>query len=217
MIGLTPRSLVGMLLEAIAADTRGEAVVDADLFDEHMSPLKIAFWHIQLPPLGAADEIVPLHYLALRTAADGDSHSQDETTSLSYEWRLILAGRRDLFGRPCLCRHDIKWPEASRGGDKRGDSRSALVGLLADLERAADSLPIPWTVTREIFRAQGREDIYDIRLAACRLFPLRPVDAEREPIDGRGRPHSRGEAYRRMAIALGWTPKPVQGALEAAA
>lgn len=215
-LGLTPRSLVGMLVEAIAADTRGEPIVDADLFDEHMSPLKIAFWLARTALWDDAPdaEPTPVHYQALRTAADGDSHSQNETTRLSYEWRLILSGRRDLFGRPCLCRHAVKWPEAPPGGGKRGDSRAALVGLIADLERAADALPIGWSATREIFEIQGRGKTYAIRAAANAIFPLRLFDAEPEPKDERGRPRSRGEAYRRMATALGWQPRETRRVID---
>lgn len=210
---ITGAQLVRELLDAIAADARGEAVLDVDLFDEGISPLKIAFWHAAVPQLGetrADVEWAAPHYEALRAACATDSMSQDEMTALAYEWRLICAGRRDFMGRPCVCEDGgIKWPAAIRGGGgSGGDSRLGPIGLIADLERAADTLPIPWESTRRIFAAQGRTQIYEIRRAAHNIFPLRLSDTEAEPTDDRGRPRSRGEAYRRMAIALGWKQKP---------
>lgn len=43
----------------------------------------------------------------------------------------------------------------SGGGGGRGD-RLALACLLADLERAADELPLHWTGTLEVLRLQAR-------------------------------------------------------------
>lgn len=72
------------------------------------------------------------------------------------------------------------------GGGGRGD-RLALACLLADLERAADDLPLYWKGTLEIFKLQAR----------ARVWSQRRLNLEDISL------HT---AVLRMARSLGWRP-----------
>ena len=75
---------------------------------------------------------------------------------------------------------------ATGNGAGRGD-RLALACMLADLERAADELPLHWTSTLQIFRLQSRARVW-----SQRRLTLEDVGVE--------------TAIARMARTLGWKP-----------
>jgi hypothetical protein len=74
---------------------------------------------------------------------------------------------------------------AGRGAG--GGNRMSLVALLADVERAADQLPLWWEPTMRVFRLQGRGRIWADR---------------RIRLDDN---HTLDEAIYRMARFLGWS------------
>ena len=64
--------------------------------------------------------------------------------------------------------------------------RLSVVTLLADLEQAADQLPLQWSSTLLVFRAQGR----------ARIWATRRLNLEERSLDS---------AIVRMARSLGWS------------
>ncbi len=160
-------------------------------FCEHFPPLKCAFWS------------QPRHFFAL-----AEGLSPEEAAALEYEYSLVVAGERDVLGRPCLC--DVMGDSrvhAVGGFRGYGDSTADLVGLKVDLERAADILPLRWKATRRIYVTQLRGEVYRQRFGQMNAGKLlRPQDADPEPRDERGRYLGYMAAYRRMAKALGWVP-----------
>jgi hypothetical protein len=192
-----------------------------ELFDESITPGKVAFWHVLIDDGRGQGVMIAPHYIGLMVGALDGGWSAGEMERLAFEWILIDSyGMRDVTGAPCLCagKGMIKpelYPEAINTAGGYGDSRASLIGLHADFLRAADeTLPLLWPATGRIFEAQGRGRRYDqlrallaARPPALRLTP-RPLDLEPQPVKYRenGRPinQSRGEAYRRMAHLLGW-------------
>jgi len=83
---------------------------------------------------------------------------------------------------------------ASGHGSGRGE-RFGLVHLKADLEHAADQLPMSWTATRVIFSRQHR---YSVWLARWRMLSNPALD---EPPN---LPAALETAFARMARSLGW-------------
>lgn len=74
-----------------------------------------------------------------------------------------------------------------------GKDRLGIACLVADLERAADKLPIEWASTREVFRLQLRRREYNER-----------IEGDNNRIDQTHR--DLFEACQWMARALGWKP-----------
>jgi hypothetical protein len=58
------------------------------------------------------------------------------------------------------------------GGGGHGRHRLDIAMYLADLERAADALPLEWASTLRVFRAQGRQQVWADRRKGCKL-PIR--------------------------------------------
>jgi len=146
-----------------------------DLFSERFTPIKVGFWH------------QPFHMLALI-----EGMAADEAEALRYEYTLVLAGYRDILGRPCLCGDKtVAFPAAVRGGRPGAhDSMGSTISLVADLSHAADQLPILWRETERIFAVQERTETWRRR--------ARAVSAGQQP--DLGRQH----AWAWMAAELGW-------------
>jgi hypothetical protein len=106
-----------------------------DLFSDRFTPTKVGFWH------------QPFHYEALIEGLSGD-----EAEALRYEYQLVMAGHRDILGRPCLCGDKtVTFPAAIRGGRPGAhDSLGSTISLVADLNHAADQLPILWRETEKV-------------------------------------------------------------------
>ena len=79
----------------------------------------------------------------------------------------------------------------ARGGG--GGDRLGIAGMLADIERASDQLPIDWLPTLKIFRAQRRQQTWADRRRG-RQLPIRLDDN-----------HTVDECLWRMARFLGWS------------
>lgn len=156
-----------------------------DLFDETVTPLKVGFWS------------QPRHWLALE-AMISSSRSADEAEALRYEFSLCLVGERDVLGRPCLCDRIAKFPEAVHGGRGLGDSTAAVIGLMSDLQRAADELPLRWRETQRVFVVQGRGPVWRARVG--QLLNGTRYRADRDLMIDLGRQHS----WAWMAHVLGW-------------
>lgn len=83
-------------------------------------------------------------------------------------------------------------------GAGRGD-RATLSCIRADLEHAADQLPLHWATTAKIFKIQQRWKIY---IARCAQAGHRGGEIE-QPV---------GVCCERMARTLGWTPEQEKAA-----
>lgn len=162
------------------------------LFDDVYPPGLIAFYLA--------------HWQELRELSLGMSAS-DTAEYLRREWELIQSRRSDSF-RPlaqrrkvCLCDEAHEWTATPRGGGGLGDAAGRTRRLLADLEQAADTLPVPWQATERVYRQQHRYSIpYRVRLWRYRQnVEVRDVDRQPEP-EGSYR-----LCLRRMAEALGWS------------
>ena len=116
---------------------------------------------------------------------------------LDHEWALLQS---DGARRACLCPLGETTPPAQAGrGSAYGDGAHGAQHTLADLKRAADTLPITWQATRAIYALQGRAGEWRLRAS---LSPLAPRSVE---LLG----DAAGDyllATRRMAEALGWRP-----------
>lgn len=153
-----------------------------DLFDDQWSPTKVGFW------------LMPHHFTALL-----DGMGADEAEALRYEYQLVLNGERDSLGRPCLCSKIEKFPAAVRGGmGGAHDSMGSIVGLVADLKRAADELPIRWKETQRIFVTQDRGDEWRTKMGLA--ITGRRYRADRDFMPDLGRAH----AWAWIAYVLGW-------------
>lgn len=124
--------------------------------------------------------------------------------SLAYcHQRVVYDGARSSSGRWCICLGE----EPPSAGEARGslgsDGFSGLLGVLSDLEHAADRLPISWKSTERIFRVQGRLGTWNERFAHYnRGLRIRDIDRWLEPRTDDGRPQSTQLAYYLMSLAL---------------
>jgi hypothetical protein len=104
----------------------------------------------------------------------------------------------------------VNWPmlvaatEGGTGSSGLGSGRGgrmSLVCLKADLEHAADQLPIYWQATEYIFRRQRRGELFYNRRTNYPSIPLEDRQYE-PPIPS----DALEQACYRMAISLGWRP-----------
>lgn len=154
----------------------------------HFLPVTVAFWH------------QPFHWAAL-----ADGLSPEEAAALEDEFGRVLAGERDLLGRPCLCdRMGEARIHAVRGRGGNASWALEVTSIRVDLERAATLLPISWHGTRRVYLAQQRAAEYGQRFLRYRLNRSdRAQDQEPEPC-APGEPHRCTRwAYERMAATLG--------------
>lgn len=150
--------------------------------------------------------------------------SADDLEALAYcMTRVVYDGARSASGRWCICLRE----EPPSAGDARGtlgsDGFSGMLGVLRDLEYAADTLPISWKSTERAFIAQERSAVYGPRLSYfLRNLRVREIDRWLEPRDSEtGRPQSTQLTYYLMSLALGGARTecawPRQATLELAA
>lgn len=159
-----------------------------DVFDPIYSPRRIEFW------LDHGEELETLAY-----SPKSSAHIAEH---LNREWTLL-----QVRLKTCLCRelHDADSaavdPSCSHsptsGAGFRAGPETALC-ILADLRRAADTLPPGWLATRKIWSQLMVTDI-NARLAHWRKrVHAGSAGVEREPA------YARGVAIYRMAEVLGW-------------
>lgn len=159
-----------------------------DVFDGTYSPRRIAFFlH---------------HWDALRSVAEHPMGGRGELDALRREWTIINTTPTILGICACDRRQFYRsTPEEYVGGGAFGPSEMDVAILLADLEHAADALPLHWRATARVFARQGRTDIWGARLATHRFLGLpRRQDRLIEPTDADHR------VLGLMALALGWRP-----------
>jgi hypothetical protein len=94
----------------------------------------------------------------------------------------------------------LQFPNAVRGGmGGAHDSLGSIVGLVADLKRAADALPLSWYTTRRVMWVQGRAKEWTEKVAHAYCYPRKErPNYDRSPDLGAGM------AYAIMAYTLGW-------------
>lgn len=176
-------------------------------FCEHFPPLKLRWWLFFARGAiahGAADDRLS-HFDVLCDMLGGRCAEETEQLDHCFQ-RVYYGGARDpLHGWPCVCLRENTSAGEARGS-KGGDGMSAILGLITDLERAADQLPLPWKATERIFEALGRDGVYRARMTYLRHCKgVRQVDLEHEPIDlETRRPKSMRLAEAWMAYVLGW-------------
>lgn len=105
-----------------------------------------------------------------------EDYSPEKIEQYLRHWRELLAGAEGGTG-------------SNGRGAGRGD-RLALVALVADLEQAADALPLEWSATRVVFWYQQRAQEWSSRRPTPGRFMLEDVPVER--------------ALEAMARYLGW-------------
>lgn len=158
-----------------------------DLFDGGYSPRRIRFY------LG--------HWAALASIAIDPAAGRGELDALRREWELVNTDATVMGVCACERRGFYRSTPAeyARGGGYRSEGADNVAVLLADLEHAADALPIHWRATATIFHAQQRADVWAARLATHRMLGFqRPQDHGIEPSDSGHR------ALGMMARTLGW-------------
>jgi hypothetical protein len=158
-----------------------------ELFDGGYSPRRIRFYLS--------------HWSALRGIAEHPSAGRGELDALRREWELVN-NDPNIMGI-CACERRGFYrstpEEYLRGSSYTPEGADNVSALLADLERAADALPIHWRATRWIFERQQRADVWAARLSTHRQMGLpRPQDRLIEP------PDSDHQALGMMARTLGW-------------
>lgn len=162
-----------------------------DLFDGGYSPRRIRFYLS--------------HWSALLGIAEHPGAGRGELDALRREWELVNSDATVMGVCACERRGFYRSTPAeyARGGGYRSEGADNVAVLLADLEYAADALPIHWRATATIFHAQQRADVWAARLATHRMLGMpRPQDRGIEPSDGEHR------ALGMMARTLGWeTPR----------
>lgn len=104
-----------------------------------------------------------------------EDYSPEKIEQYLRHWQELLAGAEGGTG-------------SNGQGAGRGD-RLALVTLVADLEQAADALPLNWSATLQVFRFQMR----------ARIWATRRLTLEDVPVD---------RAIEAMARHLGWSQSP---------
>lgn len=158
-----------------------------DPFDGGYSPRRIRFYLA--------------HWQALHSVALDPHGGRGELDALRREWELIQT--TSSVSGVCLCERREYFratpEEYTRAGGYRPEGADAIAVLLADVEHAADALPLHWVATRTIFSAQLRADVWAGRLATHRMLGMpRPQDRGIEPRDSEHR------ALGLLARALGW-------------
>lgn len=168
-------------------------------FCEHYPPLKVRWWSHE-PHMETLNTLI------------GGGRSAEESEALDYCFRRVYYdGARDpIHGFPCVCLREVAPSVGEARGSVGGDGMSALLSIRADLDHAADTLPIRWRATRRIFLAQGRPRAYRDRFGA--YVEGRPLGEDDRLDDPCGADEDRRvrhsacyqEAYVRMAVALGY-------------
>jgi len=161
-----------------------------DLFDGGYSPRHLRFYLA--------------HWPALASIAVDPNGGRGELDALRREWEVINTDP-NIFG-VCICQRRGLWrdtpEEYTRGSGWQPEAADNIAALLADVERAADALPIHWQATAAVFRWQGRDLVWGVRLATHRLMGLqRPQDRLMEPPDPKQATHV---VLGMMAQTLGW-------------
>ncbi len=117
------------------------------------------------------------HFDVLRYMIMG--RSAEDTEALEFCHSRVIherAGHR-VTGEWCVCLSERPPSTGDARGSGGSDGFSSLLSLKADLERAADSLPISWTSTQAIYEAQGRGLLYRGRLMTYRQnLRVREID-----------------------------------------
>jgi hypothetical protein len=106
--------------------------------------------------------------------AEADDYSPDQIRYWLAHWRELQVAAEGGTG-------------SLNGGGGGQRKRLDVACLLADLERAADQLPLQWSATLEVFRSQGRQRVW-----AQRRLGLEDTSLE--------------VAIQAMARSLGWAP-----------
>lgn len=173
---------------------------DADLFEPVYSPHRVRFWL--------------RHWDELETLADAPRTSAHLAEHLQREWFLL----REDPKIDCLCAElhdadqravDPACAHAPAGGGSFKAGAHTASQIRADLELAANALPLVWRVTPIIFSLQGRLGQWEFRFAVSRgMAGQRPTPAMLSSLDASTTFY---DAARRMARSLGWTP-PIRGA-----
>lgn len=172
-------------------------------FCEHFDPLKIRWWLFYVDGLPREGERYS-HFDVLCTLIGGRSAEETEQLEHCFQ-RVYYGGARDSWHNwPCVCLRESTSAGEARGS-MGGDGMSSIVAIIADLDRAADALPLPWTSTQFVFKALGRERMYADRLRFLSRGVVRQVDCDHEPIDlDTRRPRSRRLVEAWLAYELGW-------------
>jgi hypothetical protein len=143
------------------------------------------------------------HYSVLLAIIGG--RSADEAEGLSYcHDRVVNDGARSASGRWCVCLSEVA-PATAESRGRGGDGVAALLCVKADLEYAADSLPISWSTTQRVFETQQRAGAWQSRFLAYRQNrAVREIDRWHEPRDSEsGRPKSAALSNYLQSLALG--------------
>lgn len=161
-----------------------------DVFEPVYSPRKVEFWlH---------------HWEELDTLVHSPKSSAHIAEHLNREWILL-----QVRLRTCLCQEahavdsravDPACAHMPSGGGSFNAGSETVRCVMADLRRAADTLPPTWLSTRQIWVEQG----LDARLIAQRVQRSRYAPRVAEPA------YSRWVAIRHMAMKLGWMPQAAQ-------
>jgi hypothetical protein len=160
---------------------------ETDAFDGSYSPRHIRF--------------LLVHWQALASIAIDPAAGRGELDALRREWELVNTDATVMGVCACERRGFYRSTPAeyARGGGYRSEGAANVAVLLADLEHAADALPIHWRATAAIFHAQQRPAVWAARLATHRMLGMpRPQDRGIEPSDSGHR------ALGMMARTLGW-------------
>ncbi len=131
----------------------------------------------------------------------GGGRSMDDTEALDWCYRAtVLAGGGDMHGNLCICLRGDPPSAGEARGSIGGDGSAALTATIADLDHAADELPICWSTTQQIFETQQRTGVYRARLLAYRRnLNVRDIDRWQEPRS----PGTRALTHYMMAMTLG--------------
>jgi|SRR5215471_20327841 len=113
--------------------------------------------------------------------AEAEEYCPENIREVLERWREWEAGAEGGTG-PSL---------DGKGG--KGRSRLDIAAYLADLERAADQLPLEWLATLKVYRAQGRRQAWADRRKVSRL-PVKLNDY-----------YTVDDCLWRMARFLGWS------------
>lgn len=143
------------------------------------------------------------HFDVLRQMVMGKS--ADDLEALAYCMsRVIYEGARSASGRWCICLDESPPSAGEARGTLGSDGFSGLIGVVQDLESAADTLPISWKATERVFKAQGRSALWGVKFTYYnRNLRVREIDRWIEPRDAEtGRLQSTQLAYYLMALSL---------------
>lgn len=123
----------------------------------------------------------------------------DDLTAYSPEAiRFWLSGRCSRGCRWAMLESAVEGGTGGSGNGAGRGNRLSLALMKADLERAADSLPIYWQSTGLIFSKQHRYALYQARRQSFSV-PLDQREHE-SPIPSK----ALDDAIWRMSVSLGW-------------